>query len=182
MDSSVLVAVISGMFSVASSLGAVFLKDYLERRRHRPEDAAREEPPSAGGAPEREPSLGPPPGPVPATRSWTRPVAIVVGSMVFGMATRAARPMFTGPTHYETLTALALLILVSAGLAIHHRRRGFQLTYQLEVLALWAGWTSGWSLIHGGLWSDLLAVAIPAWLGCAVLGGWIASVRRSQTA
>lgn len=177
-----MVAMISGMFSVASSLGAVFLKDYLERRRIRPEDAAREEPPSAGGAPEPEPPVGSPPRPAPAGRAWTRPIVIVLGSVVFGMATRAARPLFTGPTHYETLAAFALLVLTSAGLAIHHRRRGFQLTYQLEVLALWTGWASGWSFVHGGLWSDLLAVTVPGWLGCAVVGGLIASVARSRKA
>ncbi|MDZ7780745.1 MAG: hypothetical protein U5R14_12550 [Gemmatimonadota bacterium] len=181
MDSSVAVAVISGMFSVASSLGAVFLKDYLERERRRPpKDVAPDRTPAAGQTPEPEPPAGAAPRLVPAARSWARPAVIVLGSIVFGMATRAARPMFTGPTHYESLTALALLVLMSAGLAVHHRKRGFQLTYQLEVLALWAGWTSGWSLVHGGLWSDLLAVTIPAWLGCAVLGGLITSVARSR--
>ena len=176
MDSNVLVALISGMFSVASALGAVFLKDYLDTRRLRLVDAQLEKPQPKPSPEQSHPSA--PLDRVTGGKAWTRPVVIVVGSFLFGMATRAARPLFTGTTHYESLAALVLLILLSLGLSIYHRRRGFQLLYQLEIVALWAGWASGWSLIHGGVWGDLLAVTIPWWFGCALIGGLVVSVRR----
>lgn len=112
-----------------------------------------------------------------------RPVGIVVGSVLFGMATRAARPlMHIGLTHYESLIAVIVLAGVVLALAIFHRRKGYQLAFQLENLALWSGWTSGWSLIHGGVWSDLLSISIPFWLGCAVLGGVVVSLGRTRGA
>jgi len=177
VDSNVLVALISGMFSVASALGAVFLKDYLDTRRLRLANS-RPEQPQPSPAPEQTSHPTAPSERATGGRSWTRPVIIVAGSFLFGMATRAARPLFTGPTHYESLAALVLLILLSLGLSIYHRRWGFQLPYQLEIVALWAGWASGWSLIHGGVWGDLLAVTLPWWLGCALIGGLVVSVRR----
>lgn len=173
MDTSVVVALISGMFSVVSALGAVFLKDFLDTRRLQMLEVPQ---------PQSSPDERPPPQERPARptvgRSWTRPAAIVVGSFVFGMATRALRPLFPGPAHWESLVALALLILAALTLSIYHRKGAFQLPYQLEILALWSGWASGWSLIHGGVWGDLLAVTIPWWLGCAVVGGLIVSVRN----
>src|SRR5262245_62051894 len=166
MDSNVLVALISGVFSVISALGAVFLKDFLDTRRLRlakphGRTPARELPAAEVQQPQAPVVLAA----VSRSRSWTRPVAIVAASFVLGMATRAVRHRGPG-FHYESL-ALVLLILMTLVLSFYHRRSGFQLSYQLEVVALWTGWASGWSLINGGVWSDLLAETIPWWLGCA---------------
>jgi hypothetical protein len=178
MDSNVLVTLISGMFSVASALGAVFLKDYLDTRRPRPLDDSQEEPQSKA-VPEKIQPAQVRVEHSAAGKSWVLPVTIVIGSFLFGMATRALRPLITGGIHYETLAGFILLIITSLALSLYHRRRGLQFLYQLEIFALWAGFASGWSLIHGGVWEDLLVVTVPWWLGCTLFGGLIVSFRNA---
>lgn len=176
MSESTLVALISGIFSLLSALGAVFLKDYLDGRRLRTPAIA---PPKPGPGTIATDELLPPPRP-PGLRFLRRPVEIVVASFALGVVTRALRPMLeVDGIHYESLGAWALLVIGVVGLAVHHRKNGWQLPYQLENLALWTGYASGWSLVHGGVWGDLLGVTIPWWMGCAIVGGLIVSIRRS---
>jgi hypothetical protein len=177
VDSNVLVALISGLFSVSSALGSIFLKDYVDRRRVQTLEV-----PHQKAEPRSHAEVARTPSALPASRtagrSWGRPAAIVVGSFVLGMATRALRPLFTAGIHWESLGALVLLVSTAVVLSVSHRKRGFQFAYQFEILALWTGWASGWSLLHGRLWSDLFAVTVAWWLVCAVVGGLIVSVRN----
>jgi hypothetical protein len=111
-----------------------------------------------------------------------RPLLIIIGSFIFGLVTRALRPIFSGGTHWESLIALIVLILLASAIAVFHRRNGYQLGFQLENFAVWTGWASGWSLIHGSFWGDLLSVAIAWWFGCAFVGGLLVSIRRNRNA
>jgi len=107
MDSNILVALISGIFSVVSALGAVLLKDYLDTRRYRQGETQLEnahpktspEQPSPASAPSKLSTGG---------HTLNRPVVIVIGSFLFGMGTRALRPLFTGDIHFESLAALTV--------------------------------------------------------------------------
>lgn len=154
------------MFALVAALVNGFLNDYLRRREER-----------AGVAISTltEQKLY-----ASTTRStreviWMRPLLIVCASWVLGNVSRALRPSLDlGGIHYEALVALFLLIATSLALVIYHRShspvrgQGF---YQLEVFALWAGHVSGWSMVHGSAWGDLIVVNIAWWLGCAVVGG-----------
>jgi hypothetical protein len=193
MDKSVVVALISGTFSTCSALGAVFLKDWLEARRQRraQQKTAEAVPTPSSPVPARSqtraPSM-PPAVPMPAPASalpqsaparastHLRPVVIVVGSVLFGMLSRAMRAMVPGQVHYDAIIELAVMLAFAAWLAIDHRRRGGVVGFELENLALWSGWTCGWLLIHGQIWGDLLSLGFMAWLGCAVIGAVFAGV------
>ena len=181
MDSNVTAAIISGICSIASALGAVFLKEYLGRRRCiSPTSTTQAREPVQPTHPEV-----PRPESVAAStrKTWKRPASIVFGSWIFGMVTRAMRPyMLSNGVHYEFLISLVVLIIVVLTIAFYHRKKGALLGFQLENVALWAGFASGWSLVHGGVWGDLLAVTIPWWMGCAIVGGFIVVFRRRGSA
>lgn len=170
----ILTTFITGVFSLLSALGSVWLQDRLERRRPAP---PRE--PAAAPQPSRE-KAGPPPAAA-SGWSWRRPFLVFLGAFVFGVATRALRPVFGHGIHWESLIAILTLAAVSLWLAIDHRRgRSRFWPYQLEALALWLAWASGWSAVHGSAWSDLIVVGFLWWLGCAVVGGLVAAVGRGE--
>lgn len=164
MDTEVLTTLISGICSIVSAFGSIYLRVVLKRRGQH-----QSQPPKTI---EQEPEADKPSH---LSSSYTRPLLIVAGAWVLGNISRALRPvMYADGIHYEALLALLILVVVSCWLAFYHGRSRVpkrQLSYQLEVFALWAGYASGWSMIHGAVWSDLVAVSFAWWLGCAVVGG-----------
>jgi hypothetical protein len=149
-------AVVSAVLSGVFSLLAVWLKHWLEHRR-----------PNAQ------------PGGV------GRALAVVAVGFCIGVASRVARSGIPGPMHYETLLSIALLGGICLVLAWTDGRAGRGvLPYQLEAFALWAAFDAGWSLIHGGLWSDLIITSAGFWIACAIAGGIVAAVagRTRRTA
>ncbi len=182
MDSNVATALVSGIFSIVSAFGAVYLKEYLDYRKasaHKPLQRTAPVPDVPLSA--EMPLIK---APVPTARvaiSIRRPIVIVVGSFLLGVVTRTSRDfMRFGSTHLEVLMALVVLIGLAIAFAMFHRRRSSQPAFQLENLALWSAYSSGWSLIHGGIWSDFVVVHIPWWLGCCVVGGLVVSFRRTR--
>ena len=113
----------------------------------------------------------------------SRPIALVFVGFFLGLLTRTVRPfLHVGLVHYEILIALIVLICLIGRLALFHRHRGAQALFQLENGSVWIGWVVGWSLVHQAIWDDLLVVAIPWWLGCGVVGGFVVSLRRRLVA
>ena len=99
--------------------------------------------------------------------------SVAVCAFAIGIAARLARPHFSGPVHYESLVALACLVILCLGaLACFWRfpRAVAVRSLQIALLVLWAAFTAGWSLIHGSLWGDLLAVNAICWLASSVIG------------
>jgi hypothetical protein len=180
MDSNIVAALISGISSIVSALGALYLKEYLDSRKaSATKPLQKATPVTKDSAPAEEPSIK---APIPSVRfavSIRRPIIIVVGSFLFGVITRTLRSHFTGNIQYESLIAFVVLIGLAVAFAVFHRRKGFQSAFQLENFALWTGFASGWSLVHGGVWGDLLA---PWWLGCSVVGGLVVRFRRTSDA
>lgn len=190
MDAQILSTIISGIFSVGAAVGSVLLKDYLDRRRvqHAPSPAIAERP-SEPATPSKTPS------PSATARSATKPtqhtvstllipISIVIGGALLGIAARLFRP-YAGVdgVHYESLTAWAILIAICITLVVHNRKsHGLpgHLLYQLENLALWSGFTCGWSLVHGYFWGDLVTLSIAWWLGCSLLGSIILAVLQTR--
>ena len=168
METALLTAVISGLFSLATALGSVWLKHYLEQH-HTPPAAS----PRQATAEDRTRVQGA------RGLSYSRPLVILFSGFVIGVLSRALRSAISGPVHYETLLSVVLLAGACLALALDHRRarRGFW-PYQLEVFALWAAYTSGWSVVHGYVWSDLLSSTIMLWLACAVVGGIVVVLAR----
>ena len=69
----------------------------------------------------------------------------------------------------------------SRAMAIDHRRmRSSFWPYELELLALWLAWASGWSVTHGSAWSDIIVASLLWWLGCAVIGGIVVSIHTRK--
>jgi hypothetical protein len=83
--------------------------------------------------------------------------------------------------HFETLLSVILLTGFCYALALNQRRprRGFW-PYQLEVLALWAAYTSGWLLVHGRIWGDSIGFTFPFWIGRTFVGGLVVIVARRK--
>lgn len=160
METAILTSLISGCFSLATALGSVWLKHHLESRARSVETARA---PSAAKAKGSSPSR---------QMSMARPLVVLLVGLVIGVVSRALRPHIMGPVHYEAIVTLGLLVAVTLALVLSHRQSSHGLwPFQLEAFSLWAAFASGWSLMHGGVWTDLIAVAVPWWLGCAVVGG-----------
>ena len=106
---------------------------------------------------------------------WMRPLLLVCASWVLGNIARTLRPvMSAGGVHYEALVSMIILFATALALVAYHRRERpghGQRFYHLELLALWTGFTSGWSIVHGDAWDDLIGVTVTSWLVCAILGG-----------
>ena len=175
MDKQIVTTLITGIFSLLTALGSVWLKDLLERRRLVPVQK-----PTAVQEPSEEKVKHPPPVMV-SGWTWKRPLFVFFGAFVFGLFTRALRPLFGGGIHWETLIAVLVLASASLWMAIDHRRaRSSFWPYELEVLALWLAWASGWSVIHGSAWSDHIVVSCLWWLGCAVISGIVVSIHTRK--
>lgn len=178
MSDSVVPAVISGICSIVSALGAVFLKDYLETRRSRTTSSTTQSGAEAGGTSRR--ALSTSPFSLRDWALWKRPASIVAGSFVIGLVTRALRPLFEiGSIHYESVGALAILVALALWLVVYHRRKRSQTLYQLENCALWTGFASGWSAAHGEVWGHFLEVLVPWWVGSAIVGAIVVTTRRA---
>lgn len=174
MDTHILATIISGVFALVAALGSVTLSELLLRKRldHQNERSVA---PHASSSPKKD--LPAPTTDLTREVIWMRPLLIVSASWVLGNISRALRPMLgVGGLQYEALASIVLLVAIALALVVYHRshnpKRG-QGFYQLEVLALWAGFASGWSMVHGYAWEDLIGVCVACWLGCAIVGGII---------
>jgi hypothetical protein len=155
MTSQILTAVITGIFSLVTGLASIWLKDYLERRRSDiPESRERK----------RE-------------SSSSRAFLLLLFGLILGVVSRLLRG--SGPIHYETILALALLAVATLVMVLHHRqsKSGFW-PFQLELISLWFAFTAGWILIHGSVWSDLLVTTGAWWIGSAFVGGIIVASKK----
>ncbi|MDK9707435.1 MAG: hypothetical protein OEL83_10330 [Desulforhopalus sp.] len=177
MDSNVASALISGICSIISAFGAVYLKEYMDARKTLSTEVKPTQAPIEVLQAEVSPSSF-----KRNSRTFWRPLFIIIGSFVFGLVTRSLRPIFNSGTHWESLIALIVLILFALAISIFHRRHGYQIGFQLENFAMWTGWASGWSLFHGSIWGDVLVVTIAWWFGCALVGGLLVSIRRNRGA
>ncbi|RCU50060.1 hypothetical protein DU002_10625 [Corallincola holothuriorum] len=183
MDSNIASSLISGFFSVVCAFGAVYLKEHLDAKKARSVDAKPHSVPIVVPVkPVEELQAKSPVAERGKRYSFVRPLLIVIGSFVFGLITRALRPFFSGSINWESLIALVVLVLLALAFALNHRRNGYQLGFQLENFALWTGWSSGWSLIHGNIWGDLVGVVTLWWFACAVIGGLLVAIRRKISA
>ena len=176
METAVMTSLISGAFSLATALGAVWLKHYLE---------SRPQPSAPARAPEATPEI---PRPQPASQPslaslLIRACVVIVVGFALGAMSRVARDWFTGSIHYEAIASLFVLVLLSLVLALRRPSRGARTwLYQLEVLSLWAAFLSAWSLINWAVWSDAVMTFSAWWLGCAVLGGVLVAIRARHAA
>ncbi len=190
MDPQVLTTVISGTFALVAAFGSVLLKHHLEQRgpaRVHPDHVAEKKraetaPPRQdvdAATPSSEVGVSEHPG-----TARLRPALIVMAGWVVGAGSRLARgAMESGTLHWEAILSLAALLAATIGFVLHHRKplegRSAGL-FQLDNLGLWASYASGWSIIHGSAWGDLLALCGAGWFGCALVGGLlVASSKRS---
>jgi hypothetical protein len=174
----VVVSLITGVFSLLTAIASIYLKDHLERCRTADKKPAATE--LKKESPKTTVAVAPT---VSVSRvNWWRPVALTCGCWVIGNIGRALSDMlsFNG-LHVEALASLILLTLIAVALVIYHSRtvNGFAfLTYQLEAFAIWAGYSSGWSMVHGSAWENMIRVNLAGWLACAVVGGFVFVVLR----
>jgi hypothetical protein len=114
------------------------------------------------------------PSGLPSARAiWGWLAGVGMLGCALGLASRAVRPFFGGPMHWEAIATLVLLFVLCAGFVLwlwREQRKAALLSYQIGTFALWAGHTVGWSLLHGFLWEDLLVLNAGSWLASAVVG------------
>lgn len=173
MDNDVLKTIVTGFFSLATALLSIWLKDALERKR-----IAKEAPERSGvwretKARARAPKI--------RSRSWVRLIVVLVAAFIVGMGSRYIRSSFQGPVHWEFIISLTVLLIGSLYLALRNRSAGSAWIFQLELLALWLAFASGWTAVHGSVWSDLVVVIALYWFGCAVVGALIVTVAKKSS-
>lgn len=186
METAVVTTLITGSFAMTTALGSVWLKHYLEQSRT---------PPSPGPAAATDPAVLAAPGAAPAPATAAAPQAapsrrafailrpILVLVIAFGVGAAFRQFKTTGTETLALVGLYSFIALAFLGLVLNHRRspRGIW-PYQLDCLALWAAFASGYSLVHGRIWSDLIASTVAFWLGFAVLGGLIVWFSRPRAA
>ena len=196
MDAQIISTILSGVFAIAAVLGSIVLKVYLDRRQGQesvspaaPVINPYEPTPVPEALCERRPAESLTKPTYLSRQTLLIPIATVVVGTALGIVARLLRPYANvGGTHYETLTALIILLVGCLVLIVVNRRgHGFlgHLLYQLENSAMWSGFACGWSLIHGYFWGDLIGVSIAWWFACSVVGSVVLAVpqwKRQRTA
>lgn len=182
METAVITSVISGVFALATALGSVWLKHYLEQPR----------PASANTRPGIETPRPSPRQPRTHFALVARPVLVLLVSFAVGAAYchyKLEAFAVVGPGTQESIAIAGLytfIVVAFFGLVLIHRRSstGFW-PFQLDCLALWAAWTSGFLLVYGRIWSDVIVNAAMLWFGFALVGGsivWFTRPRHPSTA
>ncbi len=105
-----------------------------------------------------------------SSRLWRLVLALAFSALI-GSGARIVRPMFRG-VHLEMIVSLFVILpCVCLLLTLSQRRvpwRQAMLWLVLEVTGAVAGFTAGWSVVHGSLWDDLVGV-MAAFLAIAVV-------------
>ena len=95
--------------------------------------------------------------------------------LLLGTAARLARPWCdTHGLHWEALGSLVVLCGASAAAVLRHRRhptRRALPSLLVEAVGLWGGFTTGWSLVEGRIWEDLVGVMAAWGAGSAIVAG-----------
>lgn len=86
-----------------------------------------------------------------------------------------SRGYTVGSLFFFALFALCIWLVF-----VHHRSAGDSSSYQIDVLVVWLAAFSGFSLMHGGIWSDAVFGFGLSWAGSAIVGGLILAVTRSR--
>ena len=174
METAVVTSLIAGMFSLATALGSVWLKQYLENRSSTLSPTSPPLPLPQNEAGERRQSV---------SLVLLRAVSIIAFGFSLGAISRFIRYQIPGRIHYEAIVSLVILVGFSLILALARRRpSGRVWQYQLELFSLWAAHLAGWSIVNQSIWTDIVGVLGIWWFGCALIGGIVAALRNRSGA
>lgn len=156
MDGQLGVAIVSGAVSVVSAFGSILLKDYLDRRRM--------------SAPALAATLAADPAsrPVRASTSGFSAFPLMVAALAIGGGVALHR------LHPPAMVSKAIVgsLFAAPFVLLWRRLRGppelRNLRYQLEVLALWAGFAVG--IAQTG---QPIVTCVIGWLASLVIGGGV---------
>ena len=169
MSDQILTTLIAGGVSLVSAFGSILLKDYLERRRAPPGSTAPGPSPAAVNSP------SPP-------RQQGRGGLDVLSVLLAGVAVAAGFWIQTyppQPVQLALVTAVYAAPLVLLIVRLREQTPLRTLRYELDVLALWGGFTVGVSLgPHRASWVPGLIL----WAVSAVIGGLVLAVVRPRPA
>lgn len=186
-DTNLVAALISGLFSMISAFGAIYLKEHLDNKKIsnlKSYDSEKknnisdlvDSSHSQSSILAKKNKL-----------SKIRPIVILITTLLFGFISHTVRPYtviwlseMNPAFQYEVVIILLVLIALTLALAINHRQAGYQLGFQLENLSAWSGWISGWSFYHGSLWGEMLETMIPFYIGCCIIGGLIVYSKKAR--
>ena len=117
--------------------------------------------------------------------SGPRLVALPLLGWLLGVSARMVRPYASWDgLHLEMLTALIILVTGTLALLISHTRhatrelRAHHRIFQLELATIWAAFATGWSLVAGRPWGDLIGFSAAWWFGSAVVTAIVFAVVR----
>ena len=121
-----------------------------------------------------------PPAPVadatPAGRGWRRfGVSAAIGAAL-GLFTNVFESPGAVVFEWTALIAVVALVARSVQMAIAHRPEESASDFQAELAALWAAFAASY-LVTGGDASDALGPIIAYWMGMALIGAGITSIR-----
>ena len=163
-------AIISGSFAIAGTLGSVWLKDYLERRRQ-----------VQVSQPARVHTMAAPTPPAPTAAAFPdsplRP--LLVTGIGFVVGTVSSSLHLIGPLIlFDMMLLVVLFLIVDHARAIP--RAGGLALFQLEAFSFWAGYVFGWTLVNHGVIRGVTLEDALGCVGCLAVARFllIAAVRR----
>lgn len=102
------------------------------------------------------------------------PIGVGYGAIGLGLVARALRPLMNaGGVHVEAVIALVLVVGTLLAIALEGSDRSSQLRFHLSNVLAWCGLTLGWSVMHGGLWQDVVMVFAGWMVGSGIVGSLI---------
>ena len=104
-------------------------------------------------------------------QSWKRPVFVIFAAFFDGALGHADFHLLVYP--------MAVLGVLNLQSLIYSLFRGNFWIFQLEVVAIWAAWTSGWITEHGGVDERMIdAGLVVSWGICAAAGGLVILAKK----
>lgn len=114
--------------------------------------------------------------------NWLQPIKAGLAGGVLGALARRMAGYSTVVVNDGVMFMVGLMFAVIAVLAVHHRRTGRQIDFQLQTGSLWIGFLIGWALTHGAIEPELARGVATFGLLTGSIGGAIVHFRGIRDA
>ncbi len=162
-DNQITIAIISGAFSMASTFGAILLKDYLDKRKQDTDKLKQRTKSKITDA--QEDSIE-----TKIKRSSNkRPFLVLFVSILIGLFGR----IIDYAVNYFGFWISLLLVFIAVLFILKEQKRHLQqrksFFIQIEILILWSGYIFAWSLFNNEFLSQMISLLVMCWLFSAII-------------
>jgi hypothetical protein len=112
-------------------------------------------------------------------KNWAQwAFSMVVGAATGALTRSLATSRVFGDPNPETTTGIVALGLFCSAMAMLTRGEGAQRRFQMINMATWTSFLSGWSLVHGGFFGDVISLSMAGLVLSASMGGLAIATRE----